>query len=169
MPRKVEHEITCRATNYIMKQHISVKQLDELSKKGKDKLRRWWKPSVGEWFITKYPSLYVDYGETEVSAEDESPQLLTGQPVDSGYYGWKLGENFPPLEYKDDEVVLKRAEEVGKDALPLLSIGQMIEFLEEKHELEEDDFGQTCIPNGEGKINDICDSLWQAVKEILEK
>lgn len=55
---------------------------------------------------------------------------------------------------------------------PLLSIGQLIEFLEEKDNFwyqsfwminnEEDLFVQ------KGYVSELCDSLWEAVKEVLE-
>lgn len=63
--------------------------------------------------------------------------------------------------------------------LPLLSIGQMIEFLEMKsnghfpgqnwHEYvikETEECGDILIPYS---VDELCDSLWEAVKQILEK
>lgn len=103
-----------------MKQHITTEQLNELSEKGKGKLREWWKPKVGD--------------------------------------------------------------------LPLLSIGQMIEFLDEqidKHnqKVDENDEGEyieysierlldRCWRlNGYFKTieySNLTDALFSAVKEILE-
>lgn len=49
----------------------------------------------------------------------------------------------------------------------LLTIGQMIEFLRDSGGLGSDDFGRVTLPDN-GK-NDICDDLWEAVKEELNK
>lgn len=112
-----------------MKQHITSEQLNELSDKGKEKLRKWWKPEEGDWFATRYSALYYCYGGREVS-DTYSEYLLTDQAVDSGYNGWSLGESFP----EGTELggyYQERGEEILADALPLLSIGQMIELLED--------------------------------------
>ncbi len=158
-----------------MKQRITVEQLNELSEKGKKILRGWWEPKVGDKFITKYSSTYVIYGENDLDSSGD--QLLTDQPVDSGYYGWNNYENFPPD--KDSIEKTKRYKEVREDALPLLSIGQMIEFLSP--------YSQTFIIEDHGtnwkitfdvvgvdkepvtKRIELYDALWEAVKEILNK
>ena len=97
-----------------MKQHITVEQLEELSKKGKDKLWRWW--------------------ETHWSEELD----------------------------------------VSDDGCPLLSIGQMIEFLLEKNPHRNYWFqcqGEVCcwFHPIESKHKELVDALWEAVKEVLEK
>ena len=114
-----------------MKQHITAKQLNELGEKGKDRLRKWWEPEEGNWYLD----------------EDECQMVV-----------WCC---------EDD---------VKETDLPLLSIGQMIEFLGEKwkDELFVSDWADSSIGTYylpvrkiyEGKL---CDTLWQAVKEVLEK
>jgi hypothetical protein len=157
-----------------MKQHITIDQLNELSEKGKERLREWWKPEVGDWFITRYSSLYYIYGRPDDNDEDYGePQLLTRQETDSGYYGWDLGDTFPNEEsqesgysYTGDQKA--RGIEILKDALPLLSIGQMIEFLEEHKFLRKSHWENTDSNATEvAWIHNICDNLWEAVKEVL--
>ena len=49
--------------------------------------------------------------------------------------------------------------------MPLLSIGQMIEFLYE-HKY---DYGDVDFLTFDDSTPDICDALWEAVKEVLEQ
>ena len=108
-----------------MKQHISISDLEQLSKKGKERLRKWTKSR--------------DY------------RLPIGVNAKTGNI---------------------------KFTLPLLSIGQMIEFLDEQLYF---DFFERFVKTHDGEWNyeddnllshnykELCDSLWQAVKEVLEK
>lgn len=102
-----------------MKQHITAEQLNELSEKGKKKLRKW------------------------------------SQNLDS---------SFDLTEDNDN-------------GLPLLSIGQMIEFLQQHH-LKTDPMNMTITYSSsllswwfkdEKQYRELCDALWEAVKEVLEK
>jgi hypothetical protein len=77
-----------------MKQHITVNQLYKVSEKGKELLRAWCKPKIGE--------LWTDF---------ETVNIV--DPYGKGVFDG------------DRLVVFK------PDGYPLLSIGQMIEFLEE--------------------------------------
>lgn len=120
-----------------MKQNITIDQLNELSKKGKERLRRWWKPQYGDQY---FPSLnFIDL------------------------YGWCL-------DPKGEEKQLKH---LKKKHYPLLSIGQMIEFLVENYPTGdlaiEIYLGEMFIKATRFDTKDICDALWEAVKEILEK
>lgn len=117
-----------------MKQYITVKQLNELSEKGKKRLRKWWKP-------TQLDHICVE------------KDILVGNP------------------FKD----------LAKEyALPLLSIGQLIEFLEKNVSENWEWFlhAQDKIlywgKNAEQYQYDysggeLVDGLWQATKEILGK
>jgi len=92
-----------------MKQYPTIKQIDELSKKGKEALWQW----------------------------------RIKQKID-GTYQWGRFKT-----------------------LPLLSIGQMIEFLEESQVGEG---GEVLIEWSEAYGDEeLCDALWLAVKEVLEK
>lgn len=133
-----------------MKQHITPKQLNELSEKGKEKLRKWWKPKEGDWFISK----------------------------DAGY---DIVRTWP---YIDDKNRIESSEWDGiggyndfylEDCLPLLSIGQMIEFLGTElsitigQEKEGYSIGIS-RPDSYAYIptKELADALWEACKEILE-
>jgi len=63
-------------------------------------------------------------------------------------------------------------DEVFGNQVELLSIGQMIEFLMEHHDLE-DGYDVICKSWGPLSLGyftgEYCDHLWQAVKEVLEK
>lgn len=144
-----------------MKQRISAEDLKQLTPSQQEKLRTWWKPKDGDWFYGTY------HGHREVGEWILSPYC-----VDSGYYGASLD---PEEEAWPNE-----------DTLPLLSIGQCLQILEEtiqKH-LYDDLWAHTehspiksggwewkwyC---GHGDYSQYCsheliDALWEAVKSIL--
>jgi hypothetical protein len=76
----------------------------------------------------------------------------------------------------DDEIIEgsieRKTYEPSKEALPLLDIGQMIELLHSKPSAYElidicdcmDAYGGIIISE---PINNLCDALWQAVKQVL--
>lgn len=124
-----------------MKQHITVEQLGKLSEKGKNKLRKWWKPEVGD--------------------------LIFKQ----GGGSWRIDEANNTASYIEHD---------GKEKYLLLpSIGQMIEFLDEKlpegnYQLqrngERDGWrinSDDIEFNEEGK-KELCDALWSACKGVLK-
>lgn len=96
----------------------------------------------------------------------------------SWYYPKKqLGDlvfyEYPITEPIKNEVVPFGVYAMQGDPTPLLSIGQMIEFLGDDKYL--DALGASVDQyDGSGKtqgldVEGICDSLWEAVKEILER
>lgn len=138
-----------------MKQHITPDQLNELSDKGKEKLREWWKPVEGDQCIDPYEQIQT----TVWCCEDD----------------------------------------VEEGSLPLLSIGQMIEFLDEsewiesihapqhgelnkgdlKHKDDDTYWEERDMSNpynwqvytttvGSWNTKELCDALWEAVKEVIE-
>lgn len=131
-----------------MKQHITIEQLNELTDKGRERLREWWKPkTLGELFYDP----------------------------EHGYVAWNPST---PMKMRIAEV----------EPLPILSIGQMIEFLESQLEfgriieLTRDVnnpawFVEICELDGADRFEggvifhepELCDTLWEAVKEVLEK
>lgn len=137
-----------------MKQNITSEQLEELSPKAKEKLREWWKPQEHD--------LYFD-GEINTWEQDMDGCIA----FDDVKKATALGGDEKPEWDK---------------AYPLLSIGQMIEFLDEHKEIVDiqpaihftqkqgdGDFrtiiGKTiCWHN-----NELCDALWESVKQILEE
>lgn len=131
-----------------MKQNITKTDLEQLSEKGKEKLREWWKPEdtdlyfdsdIHQWGCDFDGALQFDY---------ESKKVM-GNPDD----GWGV-------------------------VYPALSIGQMIEFLDEQdHRL--------ILSKANGSVwlvafsnrptrdehpsgAELCDALWEAVKEVIE-
>ena len=141
-----------------MKQRITVEQIRELTPEQGEKLREWWKPKDGDWF-------YGSYGDRDGDGE----WILSPYEVDSGVYGASLHDDYAT---PDD------------GALPLLTIGQMIELLCD-NDINIDDFrlsyiGTACdwvvcqtnqygrfFPNKNYTADELCDSLWQAIKEAL--
>ena len=111
-----------------MKQHIQVKQLGRLSRKGRKRLAKWWTPEQGDW-VAEY-------------IKEPSYKCVNMCTVGVDEREWHL-----------------------KYSLPLLSIGQMIEFLGEEwwHYLFDECDG---LPLYTGEL---CDPLWEATKEVLEK
>lgn len=125
-----------------MKQHITTKQLNELSEKGKEKLRKWWQPKMGE-------SAYNTEAKKRVVIDAYHESMVAAH----GKAYWYV-------------------------FLPLLSIGQMIEFLGDNKiklffvfskQLGWKNNGThtssiTLEKHGKEKL---CDVLWEAVKEVL--
>lgn len=92
-----------------MRQHITPDQLAELTPEQREMLREWWKPRKkdGDWF-------YGTYGKRD----EVDTWILSPYCVDSGVYGASL--------HPDEDAA------PDPDALPLLSIGQCIEYLRDK-------------------------------------
>lgn len=86
------------------------------------------------------------------------------------------------LDELKDKTAIYRAFVKDKEHGYLLSIGQMIEFLDEHENIKGMYFGSGSIgwewENEESNLdmfrtnkfpNELCDALWEAVKEVLEK
>ena len=137
-----------------MKQYITEKQLDELSDKGTDRIWRFWTPAVGD----------------KVWYDDQTKDGHVGFLTDNGEGYWN--------DMSDPEWL-------KSDFIPLLSIGQMIEFLQKNTNCS------SIMLNAEYRIagmyankflfgatnsgifiaynnEELCDSLWEAVKEMVE-
>lgn len=129
-----------------MKQHITVDQLTELSDKGKARLRESWQPQNGD----------------KVWYDDQTKSGYVGFLTDNGEGYWN--DMSDPDWNKND-------------FMPLLSIGQMIEFLDEKQPYQYGihrrivDWKVVVHDRQYGKVmgEELCDSLWQAVKQILNE
>lgn len=122
-----------------MKQHITPKQLNELSEKGKERLRKWWKPKRGDWFYT--------------------------------HNAGKVALITKGMKTKSNRFFLNRKDRLS----PLLSIGQMIEFLDDRDEWSmEKIFTWSIDLDRDDGIKDVydlvelVDSLWEACKKVLE-
>ena len=130
-----------------MKQHVSSKQLGELSEKGKERLRKWWKKSG------------IHEGDLVVGPNKTSNDFLWLE--EHLFQGGKLETSYP-----------------------LLSIGQMVEFLDEKfkylklsHEWGAKRLGWRVShieslnpykPKNFPFSYGLVDALWEAVREVLE-
>lgn len=80
---------------------------------------------------------------------------------------WKpqLGDLYIVWDFPDSpQVFTEERFYVTGSVSPLLSIGIMIEFLEEQMSLSLGEWLD--MPKRRGKV---CDALWEAVKEVLEK
>lgn len=147
-----------------MKQHITIDDLNQLSEKGKERLRKWWKPILG--------------GPTAI-------HILENYNFD-GYKNKNYWEE--RIVYDDQEYAYFNFEEKMDggtnviETFPLLSIGQMIEFLDEHDAFPEIGYDtRTGFPDislkkwgvelsgqqGDFNNNELCDALWEAVKEVL--
>jgi len=135
--------------------HITAEQLQELTEDQKERLRAWWKPEEGDKFYGKdWRGRYCTEWCVYVNEEGEVYR-----------YG-----------YGDIDKM--------EDCLPLLSIGQMIELLAEE---DPGSWSINCTTSGGWYITsnnlygpkfyvtnndgtdfiELCDALWQAVKEAL--
>lgn len=140
-----------------MKQHITAKQLNKLSDKGLKKLRKWWKPRVGDLFCFFYDDGSI--GE-EVVRDCDCTFLdhdYKRKTIDTHLFGVR-------------EMYL------------LLSIGQMIEFLDRKRTGSINKPWFESLSDGVSIARDLrvrgvtylprasmwCNMLWELVKEILE-
>lgn len=136
-----------------MKQRVSVEQLSELSEKAKERLRGWWSPQHGDTF--------------NCTADKEDYVIGVGV-----FYDEKKDRFI--TNYIDDCDVISR-----KECLPLLSIGQLIEFLDPNmpkfYSISKNTENLTTnetawqVPLLYTAEKELCDSLWAAVKSTLEQ
>ncbi|MDD4690584.1 MAG: hypothetical protein PHE51_12690, partial [Eubacteriales bacterium] len=110
----------------------------ELAEEQKQRLRELLKPAIGDMFILSGKYKVID--------------VINGLDDENGDY----------FCYYDNFVAEK------EKCLPLLDIGQMIELLEN---LQFDWFDEICTDEGVYpqpiKGDNLCDALWQAVKQVL--
>lgn len=140
-----------------MKQHITVEQLNELSEKGKERLRKWWKPQDGDMVLFE--------GSRKGAVLYDDGEYIEYDPVKKiacGHSGLLSGKTFHTI-------------------MILPSIGQMIEFLDEhkKHDIRINhqttleglrwEFAYGNPYTYGGNFVELIDALWEAVKEVLEK
>jgi hypothetical protein len=139
-----------------MKQHIDQSQLDELSPEAKERLREWWKPVRGD-------LCYHERG---------------GLCVVLNNYEYELVVGYEPNKIINVDVQIMRVK--TKQFLPLLSIGQMIGFLDEHSSNDmyltqrgDGVLWQVYIDNNDLKSlyngDTLCDALWSVCKGILEE
>lgn len=129
-----------------MKQHLSIEDLNQLSEKGKERLRAWWY----ERFRAGDRCIYQDWVEKCVVRYDKDNSLEVGfpqcSPVDEG-------------ELRNDRFIKILVGEVPL-VYPLLSVGQLLELID-SHTLITEKIG------GRPK-EEWCDRLWELAKFQLE-
>jgi len=149
-----------------MKQHITVEQLNELSNEAKEKLQTWWLPQRGDRFYITSPDdlKNVDYMWGGISDDNIYIAHHIQKQKDGSLWVWD--EVSETLEYGCGANINNTA--------PLLSIGQMIEFLVENNQLKTMEVHNNFITrvsiykNGNYfNADEPCDALWEAVKGIL--
>jgi hypothetical protein len=134
-----------------MKQHITKDDLNKLSDEHKERLREWWNPQ--KWDIAVW-------GESEFPVSKLEADRIVDAVEENSYVVNEYGH--------DDSYPLNQC-------IPLLSIGQMIQFIEENKPLlkgiSKNRFNQwfVNIENGMlGYKDELCDALWEATKQLLK-
>lgn len=140
-----------------MKQHISSEDLEQLSEKGRERLREWWKPEYGDLVAFRTGQ------QRKFRTEFYAPFECEGFSCETVQVDWLLRE---------------------EEAYPLLSIGQMIELLVSRGKNFSMAYDRNpdmwTFINGkwwprpgetidEELVIDICDRLWEATKQVLER
>ena|SRR5258708_6526075 len=123
-----------------MKQHITTSDLDQLNEQGKEKLKKWWKPEGGNLFIPTTDTFWV----TLICRFEEDGFIYEDKWIDPKY-----PSTFLWVKYNKN------------DCLPVLSIGQMIEFLDP-------DF-VSLMYDGTVMDEKLCDDLWAECVKTLNK
>lgn len=109
---------------------VSLEMAKKLKKAGLQ-----WEPKEGDWFATSCSSLSYVYGGMKNGivwgnhneyilrelGTDDKVYLLTDQDVDSGFYGWSIGDSFP-----------EERELIDRYFLWLPTLSDLLEWLENK-------------------------------------
>ena len=160
-----------------MKQHITPKQLNELNGEGVMALRKWWKPKEGDWVTWDgkdfclgyigYQKEYKFYFDLMDKRRTVDLVIIPEIKISILDEGLKVTDEFQTIKK------LRLRGDLIHNAFPLLSIGQMVEFLEGKSTkehytaldvviFEQGVTGTVLLPEEKW-----CDALWEAVKELL--
>ncbi|TCZ76165.1 hypothetical protein E0485_15110 [Paenibacillus albiflavus] len=128
-----------------MKQRIAIEQLDELAEQQKEKVREWWYGSP-----PRLSDVYVVKVKYDDLTRYEGPHIYSGHRdfLEDYYTG---------------------------EALPFLSIGQMIDLLESNGcgismSTYKDEWEVAARKDGISKVaieKELCDTLWNVLKQIL--
>ena len=155
-----------------MKQRIEQADLEGLNDAQKDRLRELWEPEPGESFATFIASGWhlPKYDGSPVYHKSRIRENIVG--ACGGYWDCES-----VIDDGDDPAVIP-----DKTSLPLLSIGQIIRIVRRVKQMDiytvDDQWVvqlfdlETCANDGrdcewENSSRELCDALWQAVKEIL--
>lgn len=135
-----------------MKQRITIEQLNELTDEQMKRLREWWYPNN----VRLYDQYAIRYKYDDVMRFE--PAI---------YLGDYFRSEKPSTIFDDVRV---------GEALPLLSIGQMIEFIHFKRKrisIDTSEFGWEVVARTGDEASasiqeELCDALWETVKRIIE-
>jgi hypothetical protein len=129
-----------------MKQMITVSDLNKLTDQQRERLREWW-------HALEHDLAYESVGRYIV---------VCGQEV----------ERFGVIKVED---VVRKTTWHKNELIPLLSVGQMIAFIQDHKPLlkgiSKNRFNQWFVNIDNGMLgykDELCDSLWEAVKQILK-
>jgi hypothetical protein len=131
-----------------LKQRITIDQLQKLTPELREKLRDWWKPQTGDWAIISNETFGL-----------EEKVLVTS---------WNIEYGIANLNF----IKKKGFSSLSKDSLlPLLSIGQMLELIDEldpgKLIVLYENLYMSLIMHSKTSENYLCDILWRTIKKIL--
>jgi hypothetical protein len=139
-----------------VKRRITPEQLQELTEEQKVKLREWWRPERLDAYYNENSHWY-------------RAVLYSG-----------IGPHDLQVIYHEGSTAMDAQFDYLKLCIPLLDMGQMVEFLQDNdNNIRYDPFEENSIQifkNGEWGRNshyvsllnkDICDTLWKAVKAVL--
>ena len=136
-----------------MKQRLEPKDLGELTEQQKVRLRELWKPQLGDAVLIPRGIKYGNgYGKWHEDIWDKDVVYFIGDIIADNISSVNNEPCLNLAEYSSDNYF----EIMVKDCLPLLNIGQMIEVVDNGY------FNANDI-----EIYELCDALWQAVKELL--
>ncbi len=139
-----------------MKQYIAIEQLRELTPEQQIKLREWWQPQ-------KYERVAYTY---RYNNNWETSEILI-----KGLY------NHNPTKVEEESDLDGEYVFMKDNCLPLLNIGQCIEYLR-KYDLDINDTSlkdkEWCVDLNRGdsnlylfRSNELIDALWEAIKTYL--
>lgn len=162
-----------------MKQHITVEQLNELSEKGKERLREYWVPKKGDLFFIDGEILAVAFTGIEKNYKEYFDYIRNGaKRIDL-----LIRPETPLTVFTDEGMPTSEFATLQKmtlvsyfayELLPLLSIGQMIQILDESYKTNwiEMVSKRYSVSNSKADYEDydeLVDALWDAIKDVLEK
>jgi hypothetical protein len=139
-----------------MKQRITIKELNKLTDAQKERLREWWIPEWGDhFFLVGRSELEEDIvtGIQRNTTDMETPEYVEGTDrISSLIDDWMFDKS---------------------ECLPLVSIGQMIAFIQDKKPLKSmaksrfDKWAVNIDTATLGYKDELSDSLWETVLRIL--
>jgi len=148
-----------------MKQRITVGQLNKLTDAQKEHLREWWTPQLGDFCLSTFGGR-SNGKEVMIVIFDKNLKLP-----------YLVGGESQPFHYVHASIVNSTSNELIPimSLYPLLNIGQMIQFIQEKKPalkgISKNRFDKWFINIETAQLgykDELCDSLWEATTQILK-